>query len=57
MLPIPFDRNMLYIGVGYQFKNNFNLQLGYLGQTVGLYTKSYFQTSINYTFDLKKQKQ
>lgn len=51
----PFDRNRLYGALGYQFSKGFNFQLGYMAQTVNVSTKHYFQTAINYTFDLKKK--
>jgi hypothetical protein len=51
----PFDRNRLYGAFGFQFTNGFNLQLGYMAQTVNVSTKHYFQTAINYTFDLRKK--
>jgi len=53
----PFDRNRMYAGIAYQFTPRFNLQLGYLGQTVGVYTKFYFQTTINYSLDFRKKNQ
>jgi hypothetical protein len=51
----PFDRNRLFGAVGYQFGNGLNLQLGYMAQTVNISTKHYFQTAVNYTFDLRKK--
>ncbi len=51
----PFDRNRLYGALGFQFTNGLNLQLGYMAQTVNVSTKHYFQTAINYTFDLRKK--
>jgi hypothetical protein len=51
----PFDRNRLFGAVGYQFGNGLNLQLGYMAQTVNISTKHYFQTALNYTFDLRKK--
>lgn len=51
----PFDRNRLFGAVGFQFKNGFHCQLGYMAQTVNLITKSYFQTALNYTIDLRKK--
>jgi hypothetical protein len=51
----PFDRNRLFGALGFQFGNGLNLQLGYMAQTVGIYTKHYVQTAINYNFDLRKK--
>lgn len=51
----PFDRNRLFGAVGYQFGNGLNLQLGYMAQTVNISTKHYFQTAVNYAFDLKNK--
>jgi hypothetical protein len=51
----PFDRNRLYGALGFQFTNGLNLQLGYMAQTINVLTKHYFQTAINYTFDLRKK--
>ena len=51
----PFDRNRLFGAVGYQFANGLNIQLGYMAQTVNITTKHYFQTGVNYTFDLRKK--
>jgi len=50
----PFDRNRLYGAVGYQFTPLFNIQIGYLAQTVNATTKSYLQTAIFYNLDFRK---
>ena len=50
----PFDRNRLYAAVGYQFTPLFNIQLGYLAQTVNITTKSYLQTAVFYNLDFRK---
>ena len=50
----PFDRNRLYGAVGYQFTPLFNIQLGYLAQTVNTTTKSYLQTAVFYNLDFRK---
>ncbi|HRG59786.1 MAG TPA: DUF2490 domain-containing protein [Bacteroidia bacterium] len=53
----PFDRNRLYGGFGYQFSKRLNAQIGYLAQTVGVITKSYFQMGVNCNFDLYAPKE
>ena len=53
----PFDRNRLYGGFGYQFSKRLNAQMGYLAQTVGVISKSYFQIGVNGTFDLRSHKE
>ena len=53
--PTPFDRNRLYGAMGYQLLENSNLQAGYLAQTIGTVTKSYFQLALFYNFDLRKR--
>ena len=50
----PFDRNRLYGAVGYQFTPLFNIQLGYLAQTVNATTKSYLQAAVFYNLDFRK---
>lgn len=50
----PFDRNRLYGAVGYQFTPLFNIQLGYLAQTVNTTTKSYLQAAVFYNVDFRK---
>ncbi|MEJ6980442.1 DUF2490 domain-containing protein [Pedobacter sp. P351] len=50
----PFDRNRLYGAFAWQIAPNANIQLGYLAQTVNNNTKSYLQTAVNYTLDLRK---
>lgn len=52
---IPFDRNRLYGGIGYQFVPTLNVQLGYLVQTVGNTTKPYLQAAVFYNVDLRKK--
>lgn len=51
----PFDRNRLYGAIAYQIAPNANVQLGYLAQTANNNTKSYLQTAVNYTIDLRKK--
>ena len=50
----PFDRNRLYGAVGYQFTPLFNIQLGYLAQTVNTTTKSYLQAAVFYNVDFRR---
>ena len=50
----PFDRNRLYGAVGYQFTPLFNIQLGYLAQTVNTTTKSYLQAAVFYNLDFRE---
>ena len=50
----PFDRNRLYGAVGYQFTPLFNIQLGYLAQTLNTTTKSYLQAAVFYNLDFRK---
>ena len=52
----PFDRNRLYGAIAYQLAPNANVQLGYLAQTVNNTTKSYLQTAVIYTLDLRKKR-
>lgn len=40
-----FDRNRLYLSVGYRIINNFALQLGILEQTTNSHSKTYLQVS------------
>ena len=51
----PFDRNRLYGAVGYQFTPLFNIQLGYLAQTVNTTTKSYLQIAVFCNLDFRKK--
>ena len=51
----PFDRNRLYVAVGYQFTPLFNIQLGYLAQTVNTTTKSYLQAAVFYNIDFRNK--
>ena len=51
----PFDRNRLYGAVGYQFTPLFNIQLGYLAQTVNTTTKSYLQAAVFYNIDFRNK--
>lgn len=51
----PFDRNRLYLGMGYQINNLIGIQLGYLFQTVNITTKTYLQSSLTYNLDFRKK--
>lgn len=53
--PVPFDRNRFYGAVGYQFKPNANLQLGYLAQTVNTTTRQFLQAAVFYNIDFRKK--
>lgn len=52
---VPFDRNRAYAALGYQFTDLINLQIGYLAQTVNIYTKQYLQLGLNYNIDFRKK--
>lgn len=52
--PNAFQRNWLYIGLGFRFTKNMNLQLGYMNQYDKTGTKSFVSTSIlQFTFQHK----
>ncbi len=41
--PESFDRNWLYVGVGYRVASSANIQLGYLHQWIRSNTEKYFE--------------
>ncbi len=51
---MPFDRNRLYGAISYHFLPTFNIQVGYLAQTVNTTTKHYLQAAVFYTIDFRK---
>jgi hypothetical protein len=41
-----FDRNRLYLGLGYRIVQDFGLQLGVMEQTTNTISKTYFQVGV-----------
>ena len=49
-----FDRNRLYAALGYQISKPFQVQLGFLRQTLNTTAKNYLQLGVVYNTDFRK---
>ena len=45
-----YDRNRLYVALGYKFSNTGQIQVGYMQQHTNVVNKGQFQLSLNYNF-------
>lgn len=45
-----FDRNRIYLGLGYGLRDNFRIQAGWMNQTTDIWSKSQTQLSIHHNF-------
>lgn len=51
-----FDRNRLYVSLGYQIKKSLQVQLGYLNQRVNPFGKHHLQLGVVFNTDFRKAK-
>jgi hypothetical protein len=51
-----FDRNRLYVALGYQIRNDLGVQIGLLRQRVNNFGKTYLQFAVAFNPDFRKEK-